>query len=228
LRTKRIISFCLWGDKPQYVNGALRAVSSAAIHYPGWTPRFYHDGTVPADAIAELCAHGAECWRKPDGQQAIGMFWRFDAMWDDPNAERFISRDVDSDFTRRETVAVQEWVDSGYDFHVMRDCESHDTSILGGMWGARAGCMPDYRVRLAMFMSKWQPHGGDERGAHYGGDQEFLHEFVWPVARNNSLVHDEHFPKRFDTDRPHYRSNDVRPFTVPLADVGGHYVGMVC
>ena len=55
----------------------------------------------------------------------------------DPQVDVMVSRDLDSRLTTREQAAVQEWLDTGLAFHVMRDNPHHGTEILGGMWGAR-------------------------------------------------------------------------------------------
>ena len=55
----------------------------------------------------------------------------------DPSVDLMVSRDLDSRLTTREQAAVQEWIDTGLAFHVMRDNPFHGTEILGGMWGAR-------------------------------------------------------------------------------------------
>ena len=64
------------------------------------------------------------------------MLWRFLPVLD-PSVDLMVSRDLDSRLTTREQAAVQEWIDTGLAFHVMRDNPEHGTEILGGMWGAR-------------------------------------------------------------------------------------------
>ena len=55
----------------------------------------------------------------------------------DPSVDVMVSRDLDSRLTTREQAAVEEWLNTGLAFHVMRDNPQHGTEILGGMWGAR-------------------------------------------------------------------------------------------
>ena len=66
----------------------------------------------------------------------FGMVWRFLPLLD-PGVEVVVSRDLDSRLTPREQAAVEEWLETGLTFHVMRDNPHHGTEILGGMWGAR-------------------------------------------------------------------------------------------
>ena len=55
----------------------------------------------------------------------------------DHSVDVMVSRDLDSRLTTREQAAVEEWLNTGLAFHVMRDNPQHGTEILGGMWGAR-------------------------------------------------------------------------------------------
>ena len=55
----------------------------------------------------------------------------------DPQVSVMVSRDLDSRLTAREQAAVEDWLETGLSFHVMRDHISHSKEILAGMWGAR-------------------------------------------------------------------------------------------
>ena len=70
----------------------------------------------------------------------------------DPTVDLMVSRDLDSRLTTREQAAVEDWLNTGLAFHVMRDNPHHGTEILGGMWGARmdSGLM----TKLAEAMTK--------------------------------------------------------------------------
>ena len=54
-------------------------------------------------------------------------------------------RDLDSVPSRREDAALQEWLDSKYAAHVMRDHPKHTMVMLAGMWGIKM----DNRFNLA-------------------------------------------------------------------------------
>lgn len=57
-------------------------------------------------------------------QRLNPRMWRFLVMLD-PLVDRFLSRDIDSDIITREVAAVQQWLESNYTFHVMRDHPSN-------------------------------------------------------------------------------------------------------
>ena len=68
------------------------------------------------------------------------MFWRFFAH-DETDCEYVVFRDADSRISKREKMAVDEWIQSGKSIHIMRDHPYHTVPILGGMWGCRNGLM---------------------------------------------------------------------------------------
>ena len=46
-------------------------------------------------------------------------------------------RDLDSLPSAREDAALQEWLDSKYGVHAMRDHPWHGVPVMGGGWGAK-------------------------------------------------------------------------------------------
>lgn len=184
--TRRIISFSLWGDNPKYTIGAIRNAELAQQWYPGWICRFYVSYDVTNDIIQALT-------NMPDTEVIVmpssgwnGMFWRFLAA---DNDDVVISRDTDSRLGQREKVAVDAWLASDKDFHIMRDHPYHATEILGGMWGVRNGLLKGITQMI-------QEHDNRNFDDKYQVDQNFLREVVYPMVRGCAMVHDEFFEKQ--------------------------------
>ena len=129
---KKIISFSLYGNKPNFQVGAVVNVLESKRLYPDWKCRFYTTDDEPICKQLEYL--GAEIVRMddwPEGQ----MFWRFLAIDD---ADICISRDADSVVNEREVGAVQEWLESDFQWHSIHDHKNHRKySIMGGMWGCK-------------------------------------------------------------------------------------------
>nr|WP_319248825.1 tetratricopeptide repeat protein [uncultured Celeribacter sp.] len=196
-REKNIISFSLWGNRPEYVTGAIVNAQIAQHIYVRWTARFYCDASVPEDARNALKAYGAQVvmMTRPEHQKYRPM-WRFLAS-DDRDINVFVCRDADSRLNAKELLAVQAWLDSGKRFHVMRDHIYHHELILAGMWGAMAGVLPP--------MADWL-RSAERYFDNKFGDQAFLADFVWPMIQDDVCVHDSYyafphgtpFPKGYD------------------------------
>lgn len=178
----KVIAFSLWGKNPKYTIGAIRNTELAKEIYPGWICRFYTGDDVSEDIENQLVSNGAEVC-KMDGSSWNGMFWRFFAA-DSPDI--MISRDTDSRLGWREKAAVDEWLASDKDFHIMRDHPYHATEILGGMWGVRNGLLSGIKDMIA----DYNTGSYDNK---YQVDQNFLREIIWPLVRDKSCVHDPYF-----------------------------------
>jgi hypothetical protein len=207
---KKIISFSLWGDNPKYTIGAIKNAELTPIIYLGWTSRFYCGKSVPSEIIETLkkISTTEVILMEEDGNWE-GMFWRFLACDD---SDIMLSRDTDSRLNLREKLAVDEWLNSDKDFHIMRDHPHHTTEILGGMWGCRNGILKNMKTLINDY----------KKGNFWQVDQNFLREKIYPIVKNNSYIHDEFFDynyerKKFPTERINkefvgdvFDENDIR------------------
>ncbi len=185
---RNIIAFSLWGSDPRYLAGARNNAVVARYLYPGWTVRFIIDETVPADARTTLMQEGAQLLLAPKEWPAAqyGLFWRF-LVEDDPNIDFYLIRDADSVMNVKERAAVEDWLASGRAFHVMRDLPTHSELILAGMWGAHRGNIGGMAKRIAEHIA-----GAAKKLNNRITDQEFLRGVIWPIVRQDVLVHDSH------------------------------------
>lgn len=179
----KLISFSLWGDAPKYTEGAIRNAEMASEVYPGWKCRFYLGESVSSivQMRLEMCEN-TEVVRIPQWGDWRGMFWRF---WpaSEEDVEVVISRDTDCRLSLREKEAVDEWLASDKGFHIMRDHPFHAYPVLGGMWGAKRGAVPN----MKQLTDDW------DQQDKYGTDYEFFHYIVMPLIQDDVLVHDDFF-----------------------------------
>jgi hypothetical protein len=198
---KKIISFSLWGNDPKYTIGAIRNAELTPTIFPGWISRFYCGLSVPTNIIETLKSlpYTEVIMMDVDGDWT-GMFWRFYACGD---SDVMLSRDTDSRITIREKLAVDEWLDSDKNFHIMRDHPHHTTQILGGMWGARNGILKNIQELINNYY----------KGNFWQVDQNFLRDVIYPMIESTSYVHDEFFK---------YNSNS-KPF--PIKREYGEFIG---
>lgn len=173
---KKIIAFSLWGNDPKYNLGSIRNAEIAKILYPDWVCRFYVGKYVnrsiitQLENIAEVKIMGVGNW--------TSTLWRFQAI---PESDIFLSRDCDSRLSIREKSAVDEWLASDKDCHIMRDHPWHDIEIMAGMWGVRGTVLDNIQDLIKSF----------NLIQHKQCDQIFLRDIVHPIIKENSLVHDE-------------------------------------
>ena len=182
----KVIAFSLWGDWEKYTIGAIRNAEIASKIYPDWVCRYYVGTDVPADILNQLqTMPNTQIYFMTEDPNWNGMFWRFFAAGSD---DVMISRDVDSRLGYREKAAVDEWLASDKDFHIMRDHPYHAIEIMGGMWGVRNGLLKDIESMIADYDK------GEYDNKHQV-DQMFLKEKVWPLVKDKAHVNDEWFAK---------------------------------
>ncbi len=112
------------------------------------------------------------------------MAWRFLAAGVVPGSA-VCFRDADSLVGDREINAVEEWVASDRDVHIMRDHENHDHPIMGGMWGVRGD--PARSVFGSVLDTCHE--------RYFGWDMDYLKADIYPALALTALVHQ---------DRPYY------------------------
>jgi hypothetical protein len=204
---KNIVAFSLWGDHPMYWIGALKNIELVSKFYPGFIVRFYVDKKANPILIESLKGDNVELILVDSKDSFHGMFWRFWAS-EDSDVDIFLSRDCDSRISEREVMAVNEWLNSDKDFHVMRDHPYHTVPILGGMWGCRNGLMRE--INLIESIESWNQF------QRKGIDQDFLGQYVYPLVYKKTFEHSE-FDLKF--------LNDVNKF--PSTRIDYEFVGDV-
>jgi hypothetical protein len=170
---KKIISISVWGDNPRYIIGANRQYELAKEFYPDWKFRIYTD-----DRNKFLHLTDAQIIQVVDG--SYGMYWRFDAMFEDKD-NIVLVRDSDSRITPREVRAVNEWVDSDKAFHTFRDHDAHyEFPIIGCAFGYKGRFNDLEHRRMLEYRSRLN---------YYVGDQIYLRDVIYPLVKDSMMVH---------------------------------------
>lgn len=202
---KNIISFSLYGDNPMYWKGALANIELAKTIYPNYICRFYIDKDAQPELKDSIVGDNVEKVFMKNRGGIDGMFWRF-LPATEKEVDIFLCRDTDSRLSLRERSAVDEWLLSDKDFHIMRDHKLHTTHILGGMWGCRNQILCDKGIEDKII--SWSNFS--EKGC----DQIFLTKEIYPIVKNIALEHSEYNIKY---------SNPIRSF--PTDRIDNEFVG---
>lgn len=180
--SKKVISFSLWGDQPNYCVGAIKNAELASVFYNNFECWFYiHKETVPEETVHMLSQmkNVKIIMKTGDLLTCKPMMWRFEAI-DDPEVDVMLVRDTDTRFLLRERLAVDEWLISGKLFHIMRDHPHHAFTILGGMFGTKKiPAIPSWKNAMDTFVQT----------GHRDYDQSFLRDIIYPHIVNDSMIH---------------------------------------
>jgi hypothetical protein len=205
---KNIISFSLYGINDLYWKGALLNIELAKTIYPNYICRFYIDNQSPSRLINTIVGDNVEIILMNNRGGIDGMFWRFLGACD-RDVDIFLCRDTDSRLGLREKLAVEEWLASDKDFHIMRDHPQHKTAMLGGMWGCRNQILCNRNLENKIL--SWEKF--DKKGS----DQRFLsNQIYYPIVKKNAIEHSSYDIKY---------NNIIYPF--PTMMENNEFVGQV-
>ena len=204
---KRVIAYSLYGSNARYIDGAIANVELMPNIYPDWEIYIYYDRTVLSKTIDKLKSYRYVTMINMTSNSITNkMSWRF-LVASDPNIERYVIRDIDSRLLRREKSAVDEWIASGKQSHVMRDHPSHSNyAMSGGMWEGTHEVIPNMK---SLLLNKNRQHS-------YLQDMKFLNSMVWTKVKSSVFQHDSFSCGRYGAHIP-----------FPTTRIGFEHVGSV-
>jgi hypothetical protein len=201
---KNIISFSLFGDTQRYTDHLGSVIDSYNQLLPDWKCRVYVAKDVQKKHIDLLIDKGCEIViMNGIGVDCTYTIWRFLAIGD-KKADAVIIRDLDSHASEREKRMLDEWLSSEKQFHIIRDHVNHNSRILAGTWGAKKNNIDIIKKSKNMLLENY-----------YGVDQVFLESLIYPLIKNNMMVHDIFL-----------RFNDEKPIIIPLSPKE-NYIGEI-
>lgn len=186
-----VISYSFYGNKARYVKGALENVKRVFTIYPGWKIWVYLDNTVVSEVVQDLCSHNVKFINMTGTSIKNQMSWRF-LIAAEP-VKWFQILDIDYRMIPRGKEAVDEWLESGRKFHVMRDHPQHSIHAMNGqMWGGYGNSIPNMKQLIMKYRARnW-----------FMMDIHFLTSQIWPIVKKSVWVHDAYPLHKFGQDRP--------------------------
>lgn len=208
LPARNIIAFSLGEPDQDTLRSALLNVRNAMGIYPEWRCRFYLHADAPAPAVRTIVDAGAQVVQvSGKGRLRDSSLWNLHVLADE-NVDYFLVRDIRCALNARERAAVDDWLQSGKWFHVMRDHYAHTDLIMPGMWGGAKGGLPNVRQLLDEIDPAQAGPGSLAR--------TLLGQCIWPRIRGSACIHDSV-----------HRSLNAREFPEHGLLPEGQYVGQV-
>jgi hypothetical protein len=189
MNLQKIISYSLFGNNDRYTQGAIINANLAAKHMPDWEVHIWHDDSVPVKVLEELFMMDNVTLKfiNSDAPMTTARFRSVDKN------SIVIFRDVDDRISIRGIQAVNEWIDSELPYHIIKDHpEGHSAPMLAGLWGAR-DCNIDMNSLIENYFNI-------DRELNRNSDQEFLSEIIYPMIKNKTLFHSEHYTIKIEGD----------------------------
>jgi hypothetical protein len=218
---KKVIAFSLFGPDSIYTYGAIQNVRLIGTKFfPGWTTRFYFTHTVPNEVRSALLSLGAELFFVDQGSCPSPIFGRLLVMAD-PSVDVWICREAESRPSRRDEIMVNNWLDSGLPWHVIKDhegCAMHPvyTGCFGGRGpGAlipKVGGMMFAWARRQVKPIVWTENKPD----WFFRNQEFVRDCLWSgMLKDGARIHWSRRAKEANRMFAHYADSNKRSIAVP-------------
>lgn len=169
-----IMAYSLFGADPFYLHGACFNAESIHHMYPGFISRFYVGKSVPEETIKRLRDLLAEIIILDDAPGQLACLWRLKSL-EDPSVDIVGIRDADSRMSIRERAMFDAWLESGTDYHAVRDHPAHLNDVL-----------------LSCFHSR-KPFALPEIDANdltYNADERYFSREVIPIIKDSLAIHD--------------------------------------
>jgi len=208
----------------KYFAGIRENLSLVKQLYPGYVMRLYYEAgpEVKTKLCRLACSEPSLDLCPANGVPKLGnatkvypLLWRFLPAID-PQVDIFLSRDLDSRLNNREVAAVNQFLQSEKNIHIMRDHPAHEAVMMGGTWAAKVSSTRNrFRKSFAELFKNGLAYINRFKG---GWDQVALQRYVWPWAKKMALIHDSYTCKKFS-----YTS----PFPTKRELGVGNYVGSV-
>ena len=174
------ISYSLFSNNPRYTVNALVNSDLCLKYYPDWKCKIYYDNTVSIKIIQLLSEKQNVEIEKVDGYGHSRRMWRFFG-YDD--SDIVICRDIDSHINEREVSAVNDWLNTNKNLHIMRDHPNHNNRLQAGMFGLKKN---NKLINIKNLCNEYIKKNQDK----YSMDESFLRDEIYELYLNDMVVHD--------------------------------------
>ena len=209
---RTVISFSIYGDAQKYMRGLHENCKDINRLYPEFWIYVFVGNDFDHSTLNVLGGIQNLNLIYTGLSGHINMSHRFFAI-DYPEVGIAFSRDCDCRIIDRDQYCINTFIPSSKMFQIIRDNESHNTLILGGMWGIKKGALAN---RVADLFDQFKTKKFGEFA--YGDDQHFLSVFIYPRIKKTALIFDGRFH--------FFKDEDVVRIEVP--DEITEYGGLEC
>lgn len=181
----KVFSFCLYGTEPNYYTGLLENIKRIREWFPEFEIFVYKGLCDPSWEIPDATVIDTQV------SGAANMLHRYTPL---KTADVGFVRDADSRITERDRWCIQEFLDSKYSYHMIRDHVWHKSRLMGGLFGWKKPI--DCSITIP-----------SEAG--YGYDEQYIAEVLYPRIVSDLLVHTNIFA---------FFGETTRRITIPMKD----------
>lgn len=180
-----IFSLSLYGNNNRYINPLMTLDIERIKKELNATPVFqiYCNNDVHKSVIEKLKDRGFLVNILDFSKSNIGgMFARYLPIIEGSIEDTILVRDTDCDISSQEISLINYWLQSKFDFHVIRGHPLHIYPIMGGLFAIRG-------ESITIFKEIYKKHPNLTKQTRYNSDQLFLNRYIYPVLCGKTLIH---------------------------------------
>lgn len=157
--------------------------------FPDWKVHIYMPFDQDEKYVNEINKYENVVITLATNNEYFNSTWRFMSICEDW-VDIMVCRDADSRISIRDKIAIDEWLSSDYNYHIIRDHPiGHHWPMNAGMWGAKKTNFIKHIDEMLEICENKNPNM--KKFSTF--DQEFLKYEIYPIIVKESLIHDEYY-----------------------------------
>lgn len=201
----KVFSFCIYGSGKKYLDGLTANLDLIAKTYIDFEAWIYYNN-ISYEYLLEYSSYKFVKMIPFENTGTDDRVVRHFAI-DDKSVDVVFGRDADSRIEGRDVWCINEFLKSDKGFHIIRDHFWHRDEIMAGMYGIKKGAL---KVKVKDLYDNYCSN-------HVGfTDQKFISDTIYPLVRNDALIH---------SDLLGFKGEKV--FPIESSNSGFNFVGQV-
>lgn len=195
----KIFSFCIYGDNMKYYLGLRENIRLIRENFPDFHIFIYCGLSRLDDFLQSISTDEFIHLIDTHFDGVINMFYRYMPLLLE-DTEIIFSRDADSEINDRDRWSIRDFLDeekTKKSIQTIRDHYWHKSRLTGGLTGFHLKRLESDNREIfdnlknifSQCLQNIQLNKSNEQNIVYGGDEQLLNEYVWPVIKDQLIVY---------------------------------------
>ena len=183
---KSVFSFCIYGSNIMYYKGLLDNINIIKNDYPEFYIYIYYGIDHRNEWLDKYSNSYDKVTLIPTYKTStINMLFRYMPLLD-KNIKFLFARDADSEINKRDQWCIQQFINSSYHSHTIRDHYWHKSKLTGGLTGFRVDMLStSIKNKIEDCIKKIETI----EKINYGEDENYISKNIYPLLSDNLLIH---------------------------------------
>ena len=182
LNSRRVLSYCVFGDKPKYCLGMVKNLEQIKVLFPGYNVWIYLGNDVPQEYIDKYKTFDNVTLIHNDFTGLLITIHRYFPL--DKDFDVVLVRDADSRFGPRDLWCIQHFLRSSYNVFTIRDHYYQMRPLMAGQTGVK-------RMNLSIEDNLKEFVLSKSNVNYYQNDQDFIEKYIFVPHRDKTVAYSE-------------------------------------